>query len=267
MRKVTMMRSFKELGVEEFFMKYGVYPIGGGDGDGGDGGAGGGDGGDGNKDTPTVESLQKAITDMNTASAASKAELETKVSGLINDLQREREKNKPKDADDDDDGDKDGDKTFLTKKQTMDVVKKMIGDSANNLASAYSEDKLVASVDKAKIKYVEKDGHIPYAEVIEKGFLEFAKKAPGLIEAMKTAQNPAEFAYTVGVSHPVFAARRRAVLSKEIAEGMNKPKPTKIKGVGGKEEISEEDAGNLSPAEWEKLPEATKRALLFGSGK
>ncbi len=240
-----------------------------GDGSGGDGGSGdggdGGNGGDGGDGKPTIESLQKLVTDSSAALETYKTETETKVSGLINDLQKEREKNKNKGGDGDGD-DGDADKTFLTKKQTEDMIKEAVKTSSTGLATAYSEDKLATSVDKAKIKYTQDKNFIPYAEVIEKGFLQFSKKVPGLLEAMKTAQDPAEFAYTIGIAHPVFAARRRATLSKEIVEEMKKPKPTKITGADGKSEVNAEDAGNLSPEEWSKLPEKTRHALLYGTG-
>ncbi len=239
----------------------------GGGGEGGAGGSGGdgGDGGEGGDDKPTVESLNKIVADMKAAHETYKSETNTKVSGLISDLQKEREKSKPKENDDDDDND--GDKTFLTKAQTAALVKEAVEKATTGLVSAYSDDKLGASVDSAKIKYTKEKGEIPYSEVIEKGFVEFAKKNPGLITAMKTAQDPAEFAYLVGIAHPVFAARRKAKVKDEIAEEMKKPKPTKIAGADGKTEVTPEAVGDMSPDEWEKLPEATKHAMLYGSKK
>lgn len=224
---------------------------------------------DKDKDKPTVESLQADLKKIQKESGTYRTEKEKEVSGLIKDLQDERNKNKPKDDDDDDDDDDkdpDADKTFLTKKQVQDLLKTEIGKVSQGLIGAHSDDKLVESVDKAKVKYVEKAGHIPYQEVIEKGFLEFAKRNPGLLTAMKTATDPAEFAYMIGLAHPVFASRRKAKVTKEIVETMKKPKITPITGADGKTEITGEQVDDMSSEEFEALPEKTRLALLMGSG-
>lgn len=217
---------------------------------------------DGDKDKPTVEDLQKRIEDMKKENETYRTEKEQEVSGLIKDLQSERVKAKKPEEEEEDE---DADKTFLTKKQVADLIATKVKEVSTGLVGAYSEDRLSESVDKAKVKYTEKGGHIPYTEVIEKGFLEFCKRNPQLLAAMKTATDPAEFAYTIGMNHPVFAARRKAKVTKEIVEEMNKPKITPIVGADGKTEVTEEAIDGMSAEEYGKLPDKTRQALLMGS--
>lgn len=131
-------------------------------------------------------------------------------------------------------------------------------------------DILIAEIDQQKMRTSEKLAkreHKDYDKVVEK-FQEMARLNPTLGRIAYFDPDPAEYMYQRGLTHPDLQSEAETKAKADVIGKITKPKPKLPTGGGGRgpERMTLEKAADLSPEEWEALPEAERAKLMREAG-